>query len=488
MGDGASNSHLSYCRISNSIHSGIASHSSGIVIDNSEISYNGLDEQWGAGGIFLMNSTLEISNSSIHHNDNYYYWGGGLSIFENSSAYLQNVDISYNYSHGDGGGIRAYDSEIVLQDVLISENMAEYSGGGLASSNSPLTILNSEISRNSTLGAGGGLSIEHWEDYGWGSRTSDLRELQPYYFKGVKIDQNSADMGGGVVLHGHSDLIFSDVYITRNVAHSDGGGMALSYSNPRLVNVTMAANEAGSNEGNGMLVGYRSEVALINSIVWDEVGSSNQDIRFVDNDTSQVLVAFCDIQNGEEVFTYGPDAIAVVHWESGNISSNPIFTYPDSGNYAIEPESPCVNAGIDEFIWEGELLVDLTDDEFVGPAPDIGAVQVGLPGSNEEEPLLPEKFALFDNYPNPFNNSTSLRFALPYDAKVELVIYDILGREVTSLISEQKEAGEHIIQWNGQNISGSNSSTGVYLLRIMVQETGSDNILYTHVKKMVLIK
>ncbi|MCU0372518.1 MAG: T9SS type A sorting domain-containing protein, partial [Ignavibacteria bacterium] len=93
---------------------------------------------------------------------------------------------------------------------------------------------------------------------------------------------------------------------------------------------------------------------------------------------------------------------------------------------------------------------------------------------------LPKTFELYQNYPNPFNPTTKISFDLPKDAKVKLVIYDILGREMKTLINNEfRTAGKYTTEFNGSQLA-----SGVYFARILVND-GKDFIA---VKKMVLIK
>ncbi len=95
---------------------------------------------------------------------------------------------------------------------------------------------------------------------------------------------------------------------------------------------------------------------------------------------------------------------------------------------------------------------------------------------------IPREFALSQNYPNPFNPTTTINFSLPEAVRVDLRIYDILGREVATLIDNQDiVAGNHRIQWNGKNQGGMNVATGMYFYRIVAGG-------FVQAKKMVLIK
>jgi len=101
--------------------------------------------------------------------------------------------------------------------------------------------------------------------------------------------------------------------------------------------------------------------------------------------------------------------------------------------------------------------------------------------SNDEINQLPHAFNLYNNYPNPFNPVTTLRYDLPEDALVNITIYDIMGRIVRTLINSQQNAGFKSIQWNATNDAGSPLSAGLYLYKIQ-----ADNLVQT--RKMVLLK
>jgi hypothetical protein len=93
-------------------------------------------------------------------------------------------------------------------------------------------------------------------------------------------------------------------------------------------------------------------------------------------------------------------------------------------------------------------------------------------------------YHLYQNYPNPFNPSTVISFQLPVFSHVKLIIYDILGREVTKLIDEDRLAGYHSITWNAKNVA-----SGLYYYKLMVN--GANPLTagnYVQVRKMILLK
>ena len=93
----------------------------------------------------------------------------------------------------------------------------------------------------------------------------------------------------------------------------------------------------------------------------------------------------------------------------------------------------------------------------------------------------PEQFRLNQNYPNPFNPTTSLAYDLPKDELVNITIYDMMGRQVKTLVNGSQTAGYKSIQWNATNDEGKPISGGLYLYTIQAGE-------FRETKKMVLLK
>jgi hypothetical protein len=94
---------------------------------------------------------------------------------------------------------------------------------------------------------------------------------------------------------------------------------------------------------------------------------------------------------------------------------------------------------------------------------------------------IPKEFALYQNYPNPFNPATEIKFDIPKESHVKIVIYDITGKEVRTLVDEVVKPGAYRILWDGTDNSGNKVTSGIYFYRMIA---GS----YVSVKKMVLIK
>ncbi len=104
----------------------------------------------------------------------------------------------------------------------------------------------------------------------------------------------------------------------------------------------------------------------------------------------------------------------------------------------------------------------------------LSDIATGVEDDNKS--LLPVKFSLSQNYPNPFNPTTIINFQIPKFSLVTLKIYDILGREIRTLVNENRPAGNYKINFNAENLS-----SGIYLYRIIVDD-------FIQTKKMILLK
>ncbi|MCD6117641.1 T9SS type A sorting domain-containing protein [bacterium] len=99
----------------------------------------------------------------------------------------------------------------------------------------------------------------------------------------------------------------------------------------------------------------------------------------------------------------------------------------------------------------------------------------------EEDGIVPYVFSLQNNYPNPFNPETTIRYTLGSAEKVNLAVYDMLGRKIATLVNANQKAGAYTVRWTGKDDAGRSASSGMYIYRI---EAGSFKVSH----KMVLMK
>ena len=103
------------------------------------------------------------------------------------------------------------------------------------------------------------------------------------------------------------------------------------------------------------------------------------------------------------------------------------------------------------------------------------------PGAAVGSPDLPLRFEVEQNFPNPFNPSTEIFYALAAKVQVELVVYDAAGRTVRTLVQEAQPAGRYGVRWDATDDSGHRVASGIYHYRL---KAGS----FEETRKMVLLK
>jgi hypothetical protein len=102
-------------------------------------------------------------------------------------------------------------------------------------------------------------------------------------------------------------------------------------------------------------------------------------------------------------------------------------------------------------------------------------------GTGDDTDEIPSTFALRQNYPNPFNPATTFQFEVPAESRIRLIVYNLLGEAVRTLVDESVEAGLHRATWDGKDDAGRSVVSGVYFYRM---EAGD----FVSTRKMVLLK
>ena len=95
--------------------------------------------------------------------------------------------------------------------------------------------------------------------------------------------------------------------------------------------------------------------------------------------------------------------------------------------------------------------------------------------------IIPKEYMLEQNFPNPFNPSTEIKFSIPKSENVSLFIYDLLGNEVKKIVDSKLKEGQYKYKWSGENNLGDKISAGMYFYKI---QAGS----FIKTKKMILLK
>jgi len=140
-----------------------------------------------------------------------------------------------------------------------------------------------------------------------------------------------------------------------------------------------------------------------------------------------------------------------------------LLTHIISDSSNIEPALDTLDTG------NGQLTIQLGYSPiYLESLPPVG---IGLPGTG-----LPEQFALYQNYPNPFNPATTIRFTIPRTANIKLKVFNLLGEEIETLVSERLAEGTYSIQWEAKD-----QVSGVYFYRLSVG-------VLSETKKFILLR
>jgi parallel beta-helix repeat protein len=373
---------------------------------------------------------------------------------EGLNAILAGFTLRNGYA-ANGGGINCSSSDPTIKFNIITDNIADSSGGGIYCDDSDPLITNNIISGNLVYnGAGGGIYCGNNSD--------------PDVFANI-IGGNLATMGGGVYCLSSNPTINNNI-IYENVASGtfmgDGGGICLSQAGPVFINNTLSLNLATN--GGGMAILDASYPLVLNTVIWGNTATNYPQV--IVDDISMTNVGFCDIQ--DSVWP-GP----------GNISIDPLFKAPDNDDFHLMSincgdtlDSPCIDAGMPDFadsslscLWGlGTLRSDMGG---YGGGPDSVVSVIA-----DDIPVAPAKFILMQNYPNPFNSGTTIRFSIVRSMEVRLAVYDLLGREVQTLIDEYKQAGIYTAIFDAADLS-----SGVYFCKMQVGEA-------VEIRPMVLLR
>ena len=187
------------------------------------------------------------------------------------------------------------------------------------------------------------------------------------------------------------------------------------------------------------------------------------------------------VQTGDELVAYA-DGIAVGATKVVDLNQPIVITaWEGYDNYGIELPGFTVGDEIELRLYSAvsgeELRVDANlDANYFGVAPlTSGSITV------YNQAAIPTEFTLSQNYPNPFNPNTTIEFSVPADVNITLNVFDIMGRQVTSLINGQVTSGYHQVVWDGMDSNGTPVSAGMYIYALQ-----GEGVSMT--RKMVMIK
>ncbi|MCK9210050.1 MAG: T9SS type A sorting domain-containing protein [Ignavibacteriaceae bacterium] len=261
-----------------------------------------------------------------------------------------------------------------------------------------------------------------------------------------------------MVLLANSTTVYSGSYVFKtSSSHSIFSRITsttgLSKDSLRTINVILAKPEA---------------VTLVSSL--DKKASLTINPKTIDEEI--FFICGVDNENGEQVYSFSP-GIAFnnkLHLEISynsaqftDVSKLFIYQKVDGGWMPIRSQ------------------VYPIENKVVAFVETLGKFKVAADPSFEGDNRVPNSFVLKQNYPNPFNPTTTLQYDLPENDNVNLVIYNILGKQVATLVNGYQLAGAYNITWEAKNDFGMQLSSGIYFYQIRTSK-------FSQVKKMILMR
>jgi hypothetical protein len=159
-------------------------------------------------------------------------------------------------------------------------------------------------------------------------------------------------------------------------------------------------------------------------------------------------------------------------------NTNGILCSPNNGLSWVQKNEGLTNLSVSAVLINGDNLYAGTSGSGVWKRPLSELLSIkNISGE------IPEVFSLYQNYPNPFNPATVIRFQLAAGSYTKLLLFDMLGREIQSLVNEQLQAGTYEVDFNASHLP-----SGVYYYMLSARQSGSSAGDYTETKKMVLVK
>jgi hypothetical protein len=399
----------------------------GVYYEN--INYNGKNIVIGSLFLITQDSTY-IADTVIDgtHSGNVVKFKNGESCFAVLTGFtITNGLAEYFWNYHYGGGIICANSNPTITDCIITGNIATPygKGGGVFCGISCAKFINVIITDNYASDTGGGIQ---------------MNVSSHVILNNVTISNNNATWGGGMYIYGDCNPIISYVTIFDNIASSEGGGIICHVNcNPILSNLTVSENY--SPLGAGIFVGSNCYPEVINSIFWNNIPSE------IYQSGGVITITYSDIQGG---------------WTGlGNMNSDPLFIDSVNGDFHLQENSPCIDAG--------DPNSPLDPD---GTIVDMGAYYYDQSTNvnNNYEIKYADIGAL--NYPNPFyasgSSGTTISYTTISEGNVCIEIYDIKGRIIRTLNNIIEIPGKHSVVWNGRDIRDKLLSSGIYFYKVKI--------------------
>ncbi|MBK8166981.1 MAG: S8 family serine peptidase [bacterium] len=420
------------------------------------------------GGLLLASSSSLVENCEITGNTAVY--GAGVFVTGGSPTFVgceiaDNLPLTTNPSYPPrGGGFYAHDAVAALQGCGISGHLNADLGGGIyaggAGAMSALTLDGCSVSGNTAKTGGGGLyqtggaldasacvfdgngkTPASTFMYGGGLQATGGTAAT---LAGLTVSGNQAQVGGGVALVGCTNASLGNSVVSGNTGQFWAGGILFDNCPGSSITGNTVYGNTGGGGGGGVYVSNCTPT-VSNNISAGNLGgpSFGNGFAFV----GAAVAPTCNdaFGNAGSAWTGISDPTGT----AGNIAVDPLFCDAAGGNFQLQGASLC-------------------RPENSGGCGQIGAL-LGSCGASDvpgDQDVVPVAFRVDQNFPNPFNPQTTIRFALPAAARTTVSVFDLAGRHVRTLVDGDLAAQVHQVTWTGDDEGGRPVAAGVYFYEV----------------------
>ncbi|HOV17230.1 MAG TPA: FlgD immunoglobulin-like domain containing protein [Candidatus Cloacimonadota bacterium] len=393
---------------------------------------------WGIHNCLVENVTIE--NSTV---DRWLFTTGYIT----STFTLSNITMRNNTANFHDYGLRLEGSVIVIDNVLMQDNQVPSlptywyqrgCGGFDIYVKDSLTIKNSKFVNNT-----------HFSEDG---------------FSNFRVNTLS-DMWNSVVT-------FDNCLFASNFAY--GGVRDIRFVNIDVLNLINCTFANNTNNYTDYLYISSESTSIVNCLF------SNNNSYYEIRSNNNTLVENSLFSRSNNIWrTYNGEPLI---WGQNNlVGTNPLFSGTDptlpSYYYLFADDehgySPAIDAGTtDPFILPDGYQIPGYDafgfNRIYGNNIDIGCFESPGYTYNCDPVVVPSDKLELNNYPNPFNESTKIKYTLPMDGEVKLYIYNVRGQFIKKLVSNSQSKGEYQVNWNGDDQNGKKVSAGIYFCRLEI--------------------